>query len=72
MIYLILIWINIFPTDDLSNGPVFQGRWRYERSEFYFKVIIMNDLDKEIQFVKGIGPKRLVNLSKLGIFTEAI
>ena len=29
----------------------------------------MNDLNKEIQFVKGIGPKRAEKLHKLNIFT---
>ena len=29
----------------------------------------MNNLNKEIQFVKGIGPKRASKLNKLGIFT---
>ena len=29
----------------------------------------MNNLAKEIQFVKGIGPKRAEKLNKLGIFT---
>ena len=29
----------------------------------------MNNLNKEIQFVKGIGPKRAEKLNKLGIFT---
>ena len=30
---------------------------------------IMNNLNKEIQFVKGIGPKRAEKLQKLNIFT---
>ena len=29
----------------------------------------MSNLDKDIKFVKGIGPKRADKLNKLGIFT---
>ena len=29
----------------------------------------MNSLDKNIQFVKGIGPKKASKLNKLNIFT---
>lgn len=32
-------------------------------------MITMNDLKKDIQFVKGIGPKKAYKLNKLGIFT---
>ena len=29
----------------------------------------MSDLKKDIQYVKGIGPKKAYKLNKLGIFT---
>ena len=29
----------------------------------------MNNLNKDIQYVKGIGPKKANKLNKLGIFT---
>ena len=32
-------------------------------------MITMSDLKKDIQFVKGIGPKKAYKLNKLGIFT---
>ena len=32
----------------------------------------MNSLDKNIQFVKGIGPKKAAKLNKLNIFTIRI
>jgi len=31
--------------------------------------MIMNILNKDIQFVKGIGPKKAAKLNKLNIFT---